>query len=230
MLRQHVLRTRRLHFSKIVPDARKAVVFLNQCGRGLLSDAGDAGDVVGSIAHQRLYIDEFLRRHAVCFLHIVRIIIFGNRLSGFCLRNADAGLFRGELQQISVTGDQRDFKTGFLCLASERSQNIVRFESGQFKDRDAARSHQFLHDRDLLMQFLGHAFSGPLVFREHFMAEGRLFSVKCHRQIIRFFFIDEHQQRIHETEDRIRMHAGGIRERRHAVECAVEDAVSVDCH
>ena len=79
-----------------------AVVLDDLCGR-LLAHPRHAGNVVRSIAHQRLHINEFFRRDTVALFHFRRIVILHLGPSLLRLRDADLHMLCRKLQSVPVS-------------------------------------------------------------------------------------------------------------------------------
>ena len=69
---------------------------------GLLADALNAGYVVGRIAHERLDVDIFTRRHAVVFLELFGSVYY----ILFCLYEYYRRVLGYELERVPVTGQR----------------------------------------------------------------------------------------------------------------------------
>src|SRR5690606_25256666 len=68
-----------------------------------LADAGDAGDVVGSVAAQRFVFDDLVRTEAVAF-HDFGRVVQGRLFSAAVGRHVYADLVRNQLQNVLVAG------------------------------------------------------------------------------------------------------------------------------
>ena len=173
-----------------------AFISNNQIGGGLLSDTRNTRNIIRAVTHQCLDINKFFRSHLITLHHICRIIIFNLRTGSFCFRNPNFYLICRQLKQITVTGNNADIHALCFCHPGNGSKQIIRFITRFFHNRDSHSLQNFFHDRHLLPQFLRHRFSRSLVGIKHLMAEGRLATVKCHRQIIRFFLIQNLEHNI----------------------------------
>ena len=101
---------------------------LNQRGRRLLADRGDARDIVGGIAHQRLDINEFLRRDPVGLPDRLRREIQNLGFAAAGLRQSNQNVAIRELQKIPVTGHNRDLISLFLAAFCEGPDHIIRLK------------------------------------------------------------------------------------------------------
>ena len=126
MLFKRLFGARRLHFVQMLFQIFNRMKALNQRGRRLFADRGDARDVVGGIAHQRLDINEFLRRDPVGLPDRLRREIENLGLAAAGLRQTNQNVAIRELQKIPVTGHNRDLISLFLAAFCEGSDHIVR--------------------------------------------------------------------------------------------------------
>ena len=96
-------------------------IFFDQRSRRLLTDARNTRNIIRSIAHERLDIDKFLRCHQITRLHIGSKIIFnfGSCLLG--LWNSNLDMVRCQLQQITITGYNRDIHPFPFAHSGNRS-------------------------------------------------------------------------------------------------------------
>ena len=125
MLFKRLFGARRLHFVHMLFQIFNRMKALNQRGRRLLADRGDARDIVGGIAHQRLDINEFLRRDPVGLPDRLRREI---GLAAAGLRQTNQNVAIRELQKIPVTGHNRDLISLFLATFCEGSDHIIRLK------------------------------------------------------------------------------------------------------
>ena len=196
---------------------------------GLFAHAGHAGDVVGSIAHQALDVDQLRGSDAVCLPH---------PRGGDALRLADAALgvqnrsvLPGELEGIAVAGDEQGLHAHFLALAGEGAQNVVGLKALAFDDAQAHALEQIADDGVLLAQFLGHGLAVGLVAVVEIGTEGVLAHVESHRRRRGRFLVQHAQKHHHKAVYGVggravrRGHGRGER-----VKGAVHEAVSVQQH
>ena len=196
---------------------------------GLFAHAGHAGDVVGSIAHQALDVDQLRGSDAVGLPH---------PRGGDALRLADAalgvqnrGVLPGELEGIAVAGDEQGLHAHFLALAGEGAQNVVGLKALAFDDAQAHALKKIADDGVLLAQFLGHGLAVGLVAVVEIGAEGVLAHVESHRRRRGRFLVQHAQKHHHKAVYGVggravrRGHGRGER-----VKGAVHEAVSVQQH
>ena len=149
----------------------------------LLSDSRDSRNIISRIPHQSFDIDQFFWRYLIFFFHIVRIIIFYDRSRHLRLRNPDLYVIGRKLKQITVTGNNTHFISGFFCSSGKRSQYIIRFISFLCNNRNIHCMQDFFHQGNLFMQFRRHRFSRPFILFKHLMPKCRCFQIKSNQQM-----------------------------------------------
>ena len=92
---------------ELLIDLVDAVIALDQIHRGLLADPGDAGNVVGAVAHQGLQVDDAARLEAVLGTKDLGCIEDRLGPAHAALYMADRGCFADQLQTVLVAGDDR---------------------------------------------------------------------------------------------------------------------------
>ena len=215
---------------KMSIDTVHAAVVHDQLGRGLFTDFGNAGDIVGTVAHQRLDMDKAIRCNLILLEDIGGVIVLYDCLPLPGLGNPYAGVFRGDLQKVPVSGQERDFHSFCFPAPCQRSENVVRFKTCLFADLDSHGLQHFFDQRDLLPKLFGHRFAGALVLLVHLVAESRRVHIKCHRQIIRLLLVENFKKNVQKAVNGPCMQSGRIGQIRHAVECSVEYTVPVHKH
>ena len=106
--------------------ALQTAELLHQGKGGLFANAGHAGNIIGSIAHQAFYFDQLRRGHAVFFLdgggvHGQRFAVGGKQHRGGIVY---------QLQAVPVTGRQQGGAPCGPVSGGQRAQDIVRFPAG----------------------------------------------------------------------------------------------------
>ena len=141
--------------------AFEVAVLGDEAQGGLFAHAGHAGDVVRSIAHQPLDVDQLRGGNAVGLPH---------PRGGDALRLGDAALcvqygsvVAGELEGIAVASDEQGFHAHLLALAGERAQYVVGLEAFALDDVQPHAFKQVADDGVLPAQFLGHGLAARLV-------------------------------------------------------------------
>ena len=165
------------------------MVLLDDLHSGFFTNAGHTGNIIGSIPHKGFYVDKFQRCHAIFFHNVFCVVIFSFCASAFCFGNTHFQGFSGNLQQVPVTGNHNRNEPCILCLFGKTAQNVIGFIAFLFVDGNMHSSKDFLQQRHLLPQFLGHPLSGTLISIKSLMPECRRMHIKCHCQIIRLVFI-----------------------------------------
>ena len=181
------------------------MVSVNDPFRRLGAESRNSRDIVGGISHKRLKVDKFQRSNIPLLLNILRIVIEYSCHTLCSLRKAYLYLLITELKEIPVTRNYGDQNA--LCLSPLRhcSQKVICLEASLRKNRDMHGCKDFLNHRNLLVELLRHGSSGALVRREHFVSEGRLMYIKCHRKMIRLLLIQYLEQYVQESVNRICM-------------------------
>ena len=136
-------------------------------------------------------------------------------------------MFRGKLQQITISGHDHNFQPFGFTTFSDGSQQIVGFITCLFHGHDTHGMKNLFHQRYLLPQLRSHRFSCSFIGIKHFVAEGRCMNIKCNRKIIRFFLFQYFQHDIQETIHCIRMEAFRIGQIRNAEKCPAQNTVSI---
>ena len=177
------------------------------CG-SLLPDPRHAGNIVGSVAPEGFHIDEFLRRHTVALLHVSGIVILDLRPGLLCLRYADPGVIRGQLQKIPVSRDDGNLHPlGFPALR-DGAEDIIRLQTFLLHDGHTHGCQHLLHHGNLLPQLLRHRLPRTLVRCVHLVPESRRVHVKGHDQRVRLLRIQKFEQNIQKS-----VHSVGVQPR-----------------
>ena len=185
-------------------------------------------NIIGRISHQCFYVNKLRWCYLISLFYVLFQIIFNCGLSALCLRDTDFDMFCGKLQQIPVTGQNGHVHSFFFSLSRERSQNIICLISFLCDHGDSHGSEHFLHNRNLLPQFLRHRFSGSLVSFIHFMTKRRCSQVKSHCQITGLLFLQNFKENRQKSIHRIRVQPVRIRQIRQSVKSTVHNTVSIN--
>ena len=156
-------------------DAVERIIFCDQRLRGLLADAGDAGDVVACVPHQRQGVDHLVGADAE-FLQNFR----GPQQQIFPLGVDDFGFLRDQLQQIFVGGEDLALHARLLRLPRQRADEVIRLKSRQRQVFETEHRDHRLDVGHLRRQPLGHFRPVALVVGVFDMAECRLWPVEDH--------------------------------------------------
>ncbi|MNZ82313.1 hypothetical protein D3C78_1010070 [compost metagenome] len=160
---------------------------MKQLKRSLFTDSRNSWNVVGSIPHQSLKIDNLQWAQAVFlfnFLRSVRLYL-ANTLAG----QRYLHLVTDHLKHILITRNNKHFTSGFLTLLTERTDDIIRFISRQFKPGDSEALKQFAHKWKLFRQLRRRFVTSPLVVLVPLMAERDLTGIKCNKHMSRLFLL-----------------------------------------
>ena len=195
--------------------------------RGFLADARQSRDIVCRIAHQRFQIDDLFRKKTVFFQHLCRVVIFDRRHTLHGLWNPDQNVVRCKLQQVAVSGHDRNFHALRLAFAAECSEDVICLIALFGDDFNVHRCEHFLYHRDLFTQLLRHRLSRSLVLVIHLVAECRCMEVKCHGEVLRLLLIENFEQNVQESIYGVRVQAFCIGQIRYAVKSPVQNTVSV---
>ena len=91
--------------------------------------AGDPGDVIRTVAHQSLQLNDLPGRHLIFFFYLFRMKIFYCGLPSGRFGKTDHHLVGGQLEKIPVAGKYGYVHTQFLASSCQGSQEIVRLVS-----------------------------------------------------------------------------------------------------
>ena len=151
--------------------------FVEQLRRRLGSDAGNAGNIVGRIAGQRLQFDHLFRRHAPFLDHFVDA-------DGLVLHLVIHDDVRtNELHQILVGGDDCHVRAGFARLFRISGDQIVRLETVHFDTGHVEGAGCLADQAELRAQIFRRFGPVGLVFGVELIAEGFGGIVENHRKM-----------------------------------------------
>ena len=165
------------------------------------ADSCHAGDIVRSVAHQGLQVDQLLRLEAVLRLKLRSVIQGGVGLAGLGDHQLYIYVIVNELQTVPVAGDD-DALPGIVGAdASHGADHVVRLPALALIDGNAHGPEHLLHDGHLLGQLLGHPMAGGLVAIVAQVAEGGTVKVKGNGDGIRLLLLLHPLQDVQEPED-----------------------------
>ena len=121
---------------------------LQELRRGLVADAGDAGDVVRGVALEADQVGDQLGRNAVALDHAVRVIDL--RVGHAARGRHHAGAVADELVDVAVARDDHHGPPPLLCLRRERGDHVVGLEALDVDVREAEGLGERLQMRPLL--------------------------------------------------------------------------------
>ena len=212
-------------FSMRIEFLQRAVL-CEQLQGCLFSHAGNPGNIIRRIAHERLHIHHLRRNDTVRCLYRFRSHFrhFRNALPG----KKDSGAVIDQLQRIPVSGD--DFYRQFSFIPGrQRPQDIIAFIPGQFVLRNAHHPKDIANQSELGHQLCRGRLSCPLVILIDLHTECILILIEGHRHVFRVqaaVHAEEHPQ---ESVHRIGIHTV-FRQQRQRIKRAVEQAVAVNEH
>ena len=175
-----------LHFVQVFVDAVDAAELADELERRLFADAGDAGDVVGRIAHEGLHVDDLGRRIAVFAFHDGRRD--GQHVGDTLLGQIDRHVVCDQLQSIAVTGDDVDGIAIGSGPPGQGTDDVVSFIAFLFEDADAQAGQDFADQGELRPQVVRCRLARSLVAIEQVVAERVLALVEGDGDVLRVQF------------------------------------------
>jgi hypothetical protein len=152
---------------------------LDERDGGLLADAGDAGNVVDRVAHQRHDIDDAIGRHTEL------------GLDGSGIRPAIAhrvpqlNVGADELHQVLVAGDDDDIESRVLIRLDHAGDDVIGLDSRHADLSQPQRRDHAVDPRNLRRQVARHFAAVRFVLRVDIVAECRARRVEHHRGVRR---------------------------------------------
>ena len=215
---------------KIAVNIRHRAEAHEQILRRLFADAGHAGDVVRTVAHERLEVDHMDGIEAILGAKYFGRVFDRLRLAHAGLDVADVGGVRDELEAVLVAGDDLARPAGGLAAPGDRAEQVVRLPPGQLQPPDAHVVKRLLEQRHLHDELLRHGLALGLIERVLLVAERRRVHVKRHAHRLRLLELEDALENGQKAVDRVRRRAVGRVEHADAVKSAVDDAVAVKNH
>ena len=207
-------------------DRLQRAVLLDQRHRGLLADPGDAGDVVGGIALQRLVIGDQRGLEPEALADLLQVVDDGVGDAAPVDEHPD---MRGhQLQGVDVAGDDDDIEPRLRGLHRQRADHVVGLEAGQLDVGDAQGGDDLARPSDLGPQLGGHRRPLRLVGRHLLMAEGGPRRVEGGDGVGRLLLGEGLEQHRGEAVGGIGQLAATVAQRRHGEEGAIDQGVAVD--
>ena len=203
VLGQRLLRPRRCHLRDAGQNRLQIAELGDQVGGGLFADAGDAGNVVRRVAHQRLVVGNQLRREAVALVDGIAVV------DAEITEAFDAGEHRDdmvvdELQQVAVPGDDDHLVAVAGAGAGEAADDIVGLVPGPLVDRDVEGIDQLADAPDLLDKVGWGLGARRLVAVEGLVAKGAA-AFERHRDVLGVVRLDDVEEHRREAEDGVRL-------------------------
>ncbi len=173
----------------------------HQLPGGLFAHPGNAGNVVGAVAHQAEDVDDLLGTlHPPEFAQGGEIddVVFAAAAPGFPHR---AGL-GDQLSEILVGGDHEGFEvTPGVGLPGEGADDVVGLVAVQFEDRDVERFTEALEVGEGGGQFLRHVLAVGLVLGKELVAGSGRGGVEGHREVGGLLFFENGQEGVGKPEE-----------------------------
>ena len=167
-------------------------VFFDELLRGLFAHAGNAGNVVGSIAHQPLHVDELRGREIPAAADKIGRDALGVLDALLCV---EYGRVRaGELERVAVAGDDQAVDALLFALERERAQQIVGLVALQFDDAYVHFVQHIVDCGKLSAQFVGRGRAAGLVGVIFDMTERRRVQIERHGAQVGLFVGDDAQE------------------------------------
>ena len=168
---------------------------------GLFTNALHARNIIRSIAHQALHLNELSGLDAVFFLngvHVHRHRLAASHDSG---GKQHSGGVTDQLQAVPVSRSKEAVVLSGGAGSGQRAKNIIRFPAFGGDGAVAEVCQKFLEHRHLLGQLFGHAMAGGLVAIVHFVAEGGSLQVKGNSHLVGFALLEQGEQDIQKAID-----------------------------
>ena len=162
----------RRHLVHALDERLGTAEFADELHRRLLADAGNAGDVVGRIAGERLHVALLgWFEPAVALAYGILVVDARIAESG---GEQDPDVRRDELQCVGVAGGDERVHAVLGAPGRDRAEHVVGLVAGRFEDGDAKGVHHLLHALDVLREFGWDGRTGRLVVRVQLIAESAL--------------------------------------------------------
>ena len=203
---------------------------VEQIHRGLLPHAGDAGDVVAGVSHERLEIHHAHRLESVLLPEHLGRIVDGLGLAHAGLYVAHMGRIGNQLKTVLVAGDDGAAPVLPLADLADRAEEVVRLPALQLQTADAHGVQHLFQQRDLHGEILRHGLALRFIVRVLLMAERRRFEIERDGERLRMLELQKSAQDREKAEDGVRGRAVGRVQHPNAVKGAVDDAVAVQYH
>jgi len=206
VLQDRLARLRVVDPFRMGEDLRDGAELFDQPLRPLRPDAGDAGNVVGGIAHQAEDLHHLLRPDAEPLLD-------GSDVVRLVLHRVDHQDLRGnELHHVLVPGNDDHRHPRLRLPSGDRADDVIRLEALLLDDGDRESPDDLLDIRDLGNQRFGGRPACRLVLFEGLVPEGRPLDVEGHGDIVGLLVAQQLHQHRREAVDRVRGKPFGVGE------------------
>ena len=201
----------------------------DQLDRGLFTDAGNAGQVVGRIALEAAIVRQLARFEIEACAHGGGIVA---QHAAHARAHGDRRPVVDDLQEIVVARHHDRLRAVALRLGRERGDNVVRLFAFHVHHRNVVDFEHAPHERELRTQIVGHRFALGLVGLEDREARGGQPAVETRDHVRRFLVGQELDQRRGEDVRGFDAHAARGRERTilHREERGVHEPVRIEQH
>ena len=209
---------------------RHGMILLHQRHGGLFPHAGDAGDVVGGVAHEGLQVDHVDGGEAVLLPEGLLRYILGGGLAHTGGHQLHLGVGGNELEAVLVAGDDDAVPAGCLAAAADGADEIVGLVAGEVVLGNVHGGEHLLQIRQLHGQLLRHPLALGLVAFIRLMAEGGLPAVEGDAQRLRLLLVQQPLEGGEKAIDRMGIQPVPCGQGADAIIGPVDDAVAVDDH
>ena len=193
----------------------------NQGQRCFFSNARYSRNVVRTVPHQRLYINQLLGQNRVFFQNGRHIVQRGFRPSHFGGSQPHLHLLCDQLQCVPVAGGDHALPALLLTGAAEGAEDVVRLIPFALHHRITQVRQQFLEHRKLPRQLRRHALSPGFVAVELLMTESGPLFVKSHRHPVRHCLLQHPEQNTQKAIDAVGVNSSLGRQKLYPVKSAV---------
>ncbi len=177
---------------------------------GLLTDAGDAREVVRRVTAQRREVGVLAGREAVLLGDLLRRE--ARQLRDALGRVEHGDVVGDQLEGVAVTGDDQDLEAGRLRLGGERRDDIVRLIAVHGEAHRVHRVEHLADQLDLALELVRRLGAVRLVVGELLGAPRLARDVEGHREVRGRLVTQGVRQHRREAVDRVRRLARGGRE------------------
>ena len=204
-----VLCPRRREIVHVLEHALQRPVLRDQLARGLVPDAGDAGDVVGRVPLEPDEVGHLLRGDAVAGEDALGRVDVD--VGHAARRHHQADVVGAELERIAVGGDDAGLHTRLVCARGERGDDVVRLPALELEVLVAEGLDDRTEVRELLAQEVGHRPPVDLVLGVELLPVHRA-RVPRDRDAPGPVVREQLEEHVREPEERVRGEALGRRE------------------
>lgn len=216
-----------LHCLELFEQSLERWECLDELGRGLLADTWYSWDVVGRISDQRLVLGEPLRREPIPFedcLPVVDTVI----TEALTTRQDNANALVDQLKEIGIAGDDQDVQSLFDSLASECSDEVIRFVPFRCNDRYRQRVKQLTNAVELSLEVVRGLRPVRLILTEKVLPKA-FPTIEADDHVIGLEVVQYLEQHAGETEnDMRRLAAARCQCRRKRMVGTIGETVSID--